>query len=264
MRIWLLTGLLALTLYGCDSQKLMMKFVPEKENKAAQALIEDIRTGNFAPVLAAVDPKYAPQMNPDLLRRMQALFGGQSVKSVKVVGSHINTTPEFTRYSFAYEYELTKQWLIADIVLQPEKGHWQIEGIHAQQISQSLEQINALTLAGRGAKHLIFLGLAIIFPIFVIGTAIVCWRTPIPRRKWWWRIFVLLGITTVTLNWTTGEIAFQPLSLNILSVGFKQDLYGPWVFQLGLPIGALLFWWRRRAWLKQKADEVENFGPNPL
>lgn len=242
--------LLAFVLFGCDDQKLMMRFVPEKENRAGQAFIEDIRTGNFAPVIAATDPALAAQMNADLLKRMQALFGGQSVKSVKVVGSHFNKTPEFTRYSFAYEYELTKQWLIADIVLQPEKGRLQIEGFHAQQISQSLEQINAFTFAGRGAKFLVFLGLTVIFPLFVIATAIVCWRTPIPRRKWWWRVFVLLGITTITLNWTTGEMAFQPISLNILSTGFKRDLYGPWILQLGLPIGAVLFWIWRRKWLR--------------
>jgi len=253
MRIWLLPGavLLALALFGCDSQKMMMKFVSEKENKTAQGFIEDIRTGNFTPILAAIDPQLAPQLNTDILRRVQALFGGRPVKSVKIVGSHTNVTPEFKRYSFAYEYELTGQWLIADIVLQPEKGHLQIEGFHAVQMSQSLEQLNAFTLAGRSAKFLIALGLAVIFPIFVIGTAIVCWRTTIPRRKWWWRIFVLLGITTVTLNWTTGEIAFQPLSLNILSVGMTRELYGPWILQLGLPVGAMLFWIWRRKWLRE-------------
>lgn len=262
MRKWFIPGamLLALALFGCDKQKLMMRFVPEPENKVGQAFIEDIRTGNFAPVLAATDPALAAQMNTDLLKRLQALFGGQSVKSVKVVGSHFNKTPEFTRYSFAYEYELTKQWLIADIVLQPEKGHLQIEGIHAQQMFQSLEQINAFTLTGRGAKFLIFLGAAILVPIFIIGTAIVCWRTPIPRGKWWWRILVLFGVTSFTINWTTGAVQFQILSINILGAGFTQELYGPMILQVGAPVAAILFWIWRRKWLPRPEESSQHFG----
>ena len=262
MRKWFVPGalLLAFTLFGCDNQTLMMKFVPEKENKAGQAFIEDIRTGDFAPVLAAIDPAYAPQLNADLLKRMQALFAGQSVKNVKVVGSHFNKTAELTRYSFVYEYELTRQWLIADIILQPEKGHLQIEGIHAQQMFRSLEQINGFTLTGRSAKFLIFLGVAILVPIFIIGTAIACWRTAIPRGKWWWRILVLLGITNFTLNWTTGEIGFQLLSINILGAGFRQELYGPMILQVGMPVAATLFWIWRRKWLPRPEESAQHFG----
>jgi hypothetical protein len=261
MRQWFLPAalLLALALSGCDSQKFMNALTPEKESKAGQAFIDDIRTGNFAPVLSAIDPQLAPQLNADLLGRMRALFGGQSVKSVKVVGSHVNTTPEFKRYSFVYEYELTKQWLIADIVLQPVKGHLQIEGFHAQQMSQSLEQFNAFTLQGRGAKFLIFLGLTVLFSVFVIATTIVCWRTPIPRRKWLWRIFVLVGITQFTLNWTTGDLGFQPLQINLLSAGFIQQLYGPIILQLGVPVGAIMFWIRRRKWLNQAEENARHF-----
>jgi hypothetical protein len=245
--------LLALALFGCDSQKLMMRFVPEHESKAGQAFIEDIRTGDFKPVLAAIDPAYAPQLNADLLQRMQGLFAGQSVKNVKIVGSHVNVTRDSKRYSFVYEYELTKQWLIADIVLQPEKGRLQIEGIQAQQLFQSLEQYNSFTLTGRSAKFLVFLGITILVPIFVLGTAIACWRTPIPRHKWWWRIFVLWGITIFTLNWTTGALGFQPLAFNIFGAGFNQQLYGPVILQVGLPIGAVLFWVWRRKWLSEGA-----------
>jgi hypothetical protein len=256
MRQWFLPVglLLALSLFGCDSQKLMNSWVPENESKAGQAFIDDIRTGNFAPVLAAVDPKLAPDLSADLLRRMQALFGGQSVKSVKVVGSRVNTTPEFKRYSFVYEYELTKQWLIADIVLQPANSNLQIEGFHAQQMSQSLEQLNAFSLRDRGAKFFIFLGLAALIPVFTIATAIVCWRTPIPRREWLWRIFVLAGITQLSLNWTTGALSFQLIGIQLLGAGFTQQFYGPLILQLGIPLGAVLFWIRRPKWPNDNAE----------
>lgn len=255
---WWLSGvvLLALALWGCDNQKLISAMTPEKESKAGQAFVDDIRTGNFAPVLSAIDPKLAPQLSADLLGRMRALFGGQAVKSIRVVGSHVNITPEFKRYSFVYEYELTKQWLIADIVLQPVNGHLQIEGFHAQQMQQSLEQLNAFTLRDRSTKSFIFLGLAILIPLFVIATAIVCWRTPIPHRKWLWRIFVLVGISQFTLDWTSGSMGFQPLQINLLGAGFMQQPYGPVILQLGIPLGAVLFWIRRRKWLVQAENNA--------
>jgi len=190
---------------------------------------------------------------------MQALFGGQAVKSVKVLGSHVNTTPEFKRYSFVYEYELTKQWIIADIILQSEKGHLQIEGIHAQQMTVSVERLNAFTLTGKSTLFLLFLGLTILIPVFVVCTAIVCWRTAIPRRKWLWRIFVLLGFTQVTLNWTTGDLQFLPLQINLLGAGFTKPFYGPLILQIGIPLGAILFWIWRRKWLPRAEETAHSF-----
>jgi len=248
---YLRTGaiLIALLLLGCDSQKWMNLFVPEEATQAGKTFVEDIRTGNFAPVETAIDPIYKAQLDTALLRGLQGLFEGSEIRSVKIIGSHALKTPAYTRYSITYEYELTRKWLVAEIVLQPSGRSFQIEGIHAQQIRQSVEQINAFTLSGKSAVHLIFLCLAILLPVFVLWTAIVCWRTPIPRRKWIWRIFVLLGITVFTLNWSSGAVQFNPLQFNIFAAGFTKQFYAPLMLQVGLPIGAVLFWVRRRTWL---------------
>src|SRR6185295_10348348 len=104
--------------------------------------------------------------------------------------------------------------------------------------------------------QLLFLAATIAVGAFTIGTAIFCWLSPIPRRKWLWRIFVLLAFGTLSLNWTTGEIRYQLVYLLLLGAGFSKPFYGPALLNIGLPVGALLFWWQRRAWLKQKAGEA--------
>lgn len=253
MRKWFLPGamLLALTLFGCDSQKLMNMFVPKEGTDAGRAFMEDIRTGNFGPIQSSMDPAYRAQLNAGVLRQVQALFGGQPVKSVKIIGSNLLKTTDFTRYAITYEYELTKQWLVAEIVLQVMPGRLQIEGVHAQQMFVSIEQLNAFTLSGKTTMSLLILVLAILIPIFVVGTAVVCWRTPIRRYKWLWRVFVLLGITGLALNWTTGQWQFMLVHVDLLGASFNKALYGPVILQIGFPLGAVVFWIVRKHWFRE-------------
>jgi hypothetical protein len=258
MRKWLLCGTIALALVisGCDSQSLMNAFTPTKEAKIGQAFLDDIRAGNFGPVEAAIDPVYKPQLTVALLQDIRRIFGGQPHKSVKIIGSRTIKSPSFTAYALTYEYELGNRWIAAEIVLENIGNRTQIEGIHVTSMAQSVEQFNAFTFAGKNAAHFIFLIVAVAIAIFSIGTTIVCWRTPIPRRKWLWRIFVLLGLVTLTLNWTTGEIRYQLFSFLLFGAGFTKQLYGPLMLQIGLPVGAVIFWIRRRAWLNRPVDET--------
>lgn len=258
---WLVPGalLLAFALLGCNSQDLTNLFVPAEVTKAGQVFIDDIRTGNFGPVISAVDPAYGTQLNGAVLQQLRGLFGQQPVKSMKVVGSSLIKVPNVTRYVVTYEYELPTQWLAAEIVLQTAGNHLQIEGIHAQQMRQSFEQLNAFTLSGKNIAFLIFLLIAVLVPIFVVATGFVCWRTPIPRFKWLWRIFVLLGITGFTLNWATGNVQFLPIHIDLLGAAFTRQPYGPWILEIGVPAGAILFWIRRRKWLDLANENVHRF-----
>src|ERR1700761_9402733 len=217
MRNWIVAGtlLLVLSLAGCNNQKIMSLFVPTEQDKAAQAYLDDIRRGEFALVEDALDPALKPKLTADLMKQLQSLLAAEPIKSRTIVGSHVYKFPQFTKYDLAYEFALRTHWLLAQMVLQAANGRQTITGIHLTPMAQSLEQLNAFTLS-KGVASLIFLGLAILVPIFVVWTAIVCWRTPIPRRKWLWRIFVLVGIMAINLNWTSGIFQFLPVQLQLL------------------------------------------------
>lgn len=256
--------LLALTLCSCNQQALIQKFVRPAQDKAARGYLEDIRAGNFGPFLAAVDPAYQGQITPGLLKNIQALFGSHSVRSITVVGAQTSAQkligrPSIALNSLTYEYDMGDRSVVANIVLQDIGNAMQIEGIHVQPLATSLERANAFTFSGKNAAFYVFFALALLIPLFILATEVFCWRTPIPRHKWPWRIFILLGVTGFTLNWTSGDVQFLPLHIDLLGVGYAQQPYGPLILQIGIPLGAILFWIRRRKWLDQAEEEARHF-----
>ena len=77
-------------------------------------------------------------------------------------------------------------------------------------------------------------------------------------RRWLWLAFVPWGMWGLTLNWTTGALGANFLSLDagrfevtpivikLLGGGFSRAAYAqPWLLEIGLPVGALVYWWRR-------------------
>jgi hypothetical protein len=268
MRKWFLPGavLLALALSSCDKQTLINMFSSPAQDKAGRAFFEDVRTGNFAPIRTAIDPALRTQVTPEILAAMRNAFGLRPVKSIETVNARIIGQKLFGKsgnidHELTFEYDMGDRYVIAEILLRELPNHLQIEAVHVQPIDRPIEQINAFTFSGKSAGHFAFLALAIAIPIFILVTAVKCWRTNIPRRKWLWRIFVLFGILGIKLNWTTGEMFLQLVQFDLLGAGFKQDLGGPVLIQFSMPIGALLFWLRRRAWMDRAERTTSPSGP---
>jgi hypothetical protein len=89
---------------------------------------------------------------------------------------------------------------------------------------------------GRSIWHYLFLLLTIVVPLFCIVSATVCLRSKV-RRKWLWIMFILFGFVSFQLNWTTGQIVLEPLSLQFLG---SSIAYGPWMISFSLPLGGFL------------------------
>ena len=128
-----------------------------------------------------------------------------------------------------------------------------------------------LSLEGKSPLHFVVLGLALIIPVFMIFTAIACFRNENVRRKWLWIPFILIGLWGIEFNWTTGyvvyelfhvfpdgSISFNFIAFSLLGVtAVKMGLLSPWVIGLGSPIGALLYWfWGKRGSRLDRADEI--------
>jgi hypothetical protein len=184
---------------------------------------------------------------------MAGLFPAGEPNSVKVVGSNTVSFPSRTTYNFTFEYEFAHAWLLAHIFFTDANGRIVIDRLDVIPLKDSIENLNAFTLSGKSALHYEFLALAGLLASFTIFTAIVCFRTPIPKRKWLWVIFVLLGFVSISLNWTTGGISWNPITVALFSAGFFSQPYGPTIVQIAIPVGAAIFWLRRRTWISQAA-----------
>ena len=53
------------------------------------------------------------------------------------------------------------------------------------------------------------------------------------------------GLTRLN-NWTTGEIFFTPLAIQVPAAGANAQFYGPWLVYVSIPLGAIMFLMMRK------------------
>jgi hypothetical protein len=243
-----LLALCALALAACDPQQMISPFVPQKEAALGKSYVEDIRLRNFGAVRAVLDPRYRDEKLDATLEKLAEIFPSGEPKSVKIVGSHTMSFKDETDYDFLFEYEFPNRWVLGHVYFKKVKSDIVIERMDVVPLRGSLEQQNAFTLAGKTPLHFLFLALAVLLPVFTIATAVVCARMPRRKWKWLWVIFSLIAVPACSLNWTTGAVSYNLLHFLLLGGAFMSVPYGAVMLQIGFPLGAILFWIRRRKW----------------
>ena len=242
---------LLLATVGCDQRAAFERFVPKDDAAFAMRTFDALRTRNFGIVEAHLDRSLANSATRLQLERMSAALGGETPQDVRVIGAFTNTVNGTVTYvSLTLEYRLSQGWLVASMSLHRTNNERTIDAMNVQPTVDSQEHLNRFTFAGKRPGNYLMLGSTIIVFVFILGTLVMLWKTRVPRRKWLWAFFVALGIGQFTLNWTTGQVAIQPLQVSLLGAGFaKSGPYGPWFLSVGIPIGAIVFLIRRRRWL---------------
>ncbi len=257
--------LLAVTLFGCKPndflRNTMNRMAPDDDEALAMECLIALRARDFETVIGQLDPQVVkPGIESKMLPVADMLAQGEPL-SVELVGCRILSTPDKRRSHLTYQYHFTDAWILATITIDTVGENKKIFAVSVNPIPKSLGELNAFTLAGKSLRHYVLLSLAVIIPVFIIWTIILCARTKI-RKKWLWIIFILIGITSLNLNWTTGQMGFQPIAFKIPGVGMvKMGLYAPWILKVSFPLGAILFLIKRRK-LQSKADkETINIEP---
>ena len=244
--LWLLVT--ALCLGACNQDALVAKFTPHPEAEMAKRAIDDWREGRIAELRAMLAPSVQSEVTDAQFATWAAEFPKGEPRSVKVVGASTFVHSGEHRYDLTYEYEFDGKWLVASaVVVRHGDEEAKIEGIQAKLLDRSLEQINAFTFQNKGGLHLLMLFLSVASPLVSIAALIVCIRTPMRRRKVLWALFTLVGVSTVHFNWTTGQSSFMPISFQIFGASAVSTPYGPWMLGVSLPLGAIVFFLRRKA-----------------
>ncbi len=67
---------------------------------------------------------------------------------------------------------------------------------------------------------------------------------------------MLVGIATLHLNWSTGQTQFAPFQVVYFGGAFATSSpYTPWIFSIGFPLGAIVYWIRRPRLLQRAAAD---------
>ena len=242
--------LVVVLMTACDQQAMLEKFIPKEEAASAKRLLSQLAARDYESVENQLDPSLRTPSIRSTLEQMAAVFPSQDPNRVNVVGSNTSTFNGVTTYNLTFEHDYPDTWLLTNVVLQRRGGSAEqlmVLGLHVTPIRQSLEETNRFTFEGKTALHYIVFALVVAIPVFIVFALVLCFRTPIVRRKWLWLVFVALGLVQFSLNWTDGSYAVQPISFALLGAGFSRaGPYAPFVFTVSIPLGAIVFLARRK------------------
>jgi hypothetical protein len=239
-RIFALFAVLGVFLAGCDRQQVMRWFASQDEAAIGRQYVEEIRDRNFTPI----DKDLAPSVQvpePALMQLAAFLNANETPRSVTLVTNDSRSDGNTTVYALGYEYEFSRDWRLIELYLTRTNGVTKISGLRTYALSESLQQVNGFNFRYKTSRHFAFLAMALLVILFTLATAFVCWRTPM-RGKWPWLLFIILGLGEIGLSWTSGAIYYDLLALEPFGAGFTRDLAGAYFVQIGLPLGAILFW----------------------
>jgi hypothetical protein len=238
---------LSLAIAGCSKQQLLQKFTTPQEQAAAQGYIDLLGHQQYEAIEKAMDPSIAGPSIHQTLEAMAELIPNSKPISIMLIGAQRFKTADYSTINLSFEYQYPAKWLVTNIAFKQQGNVRTIVGFHVYPQQTSLEERYKFRLAGKSALQYTVLALAILVPLFVVFTLVVCIQTKLRKRKWLWVLFILLGFGRLAVNWTTGEWSLGLLSFQLFGASAAADLYGPWFVAVSAPIGAIVFLLKKRA-----------------
>jgi hypothetical protein len=238
---------LALTLAGCDQQASLDASMPQDESAAARSVMAQLLARDFDGVERKLSSRTRTPLVRSQLEQIAAALPESAPRTVRNVAAHWFISPSAATYDLSFEYEFENAWVLANVVLERRDSLLTVLGIHVTRQAQPLATIHRFSLQGKTLLHYAVFGLAIVIPIFCVFTLIACVRAERFAKKWVWLLFVLFGVMRFRLNWTDGVWSLQPIAVTLLGAGFmRTGLVSPWILSISLPLGAILYWVKRR------------------
>jgi hypothetical protein len=251
---------LLLVLAGCSRTGMMESLVSDEKKQIARAYIQRFLDGDTATLIKDLDPSLRNDNIEATFKQMRALLPpGKPTAEPELVGWTSNYTVNGrAEHNLTYQFHFGTGWIVINAAWRDlPDGTRQLFGMRVQPLTDSLQELNAFTFKHATVWHYVFFAAAVVIPIFVLVTLITCIRTKIPKRKWLWVIFILLGLMNCSFNWTTGAIDWRPMAFLVFGAGaFSAGAYGAWVISVAAPVGAVMFWIQRREWRTAAATEV--------
>ncbi|MEO8466487.1 MAG: hypothetical protein ABI640_14175 [Gammaproteobacteria bacterium] len=242
----LLVALLAVVA-GCSRQDPRLTQVPAADQALALYYVDQLRARNFDAIdRGAIPSVRGPRLYDALLKMVEALPDNKDAPtSRQLVGAQVSTSPEGATTSLVFEYDFSGKWVLANVALLRKPDAVSLVALSVRAIPESLEERHRFRLAGKSPVHYVVLALAILFPLLTLYALIACARTKRSWTKMLWVLFILFGIGSFSINWTTGETLFSPYAIRLFGLSVASVLYGPWFLSVSFPLGAVAFLVRR-------------------
>lgn len=238
-----LTSLFCVVMFlGCNEDARLQKAAPKEADQVAREFITALNKKNTDQAEKLIEPKIRTEAK-EKLKNLATLLDVGAPKKVQVVGVRVRQDKEQKLVQLNYQIYFEKVWVAASLaILENSEGRY-IFSVRMDPLKEPLEKIYAFKLWGKSFFHYIVLLLFIAAPLFTLYVLIQCIRLPV-KRKWIWIPLIVLGFFPLYLDWTMGRAFIRLLGVHLFSISFMKAKYGPLVLSVGVPIGALIFYFK--------------------
>jgi hypothetical protein len=224
------------------------------ETARGHQVLEAVERGDADAVMAQMSPGRQLPDTRESIRQIMAHLPPGPPSHLRLYGWYVHTLEEDTtitetaQLSFEATYETGTYYLFEMSFEGPQRA-LEMTGLQVTPLPAPLAVMNAFSFRGRSPRHFLFL-VVMLASAATIVAALVRWKRTrrTLRHPWLWLIGILALPISPTLNWTTGQIVWSALKLQIglcFSVG-RAGEGGPWLLTCSLPIGAVFFLMRKR------------------
>ena len=199
---------------------------PEDTTQAYSLLTDDVRQAVATSSFKEVSKYFASTTD-------QVMVVGANVN--KIFGDGVRTNYDIT-YEIQNDDQVNK-YILLNLVAYETEGGIKILGIHTQPETESITSQNGFNTGPFG----VYLILSILFPLFITYTAFR-YIQKATNPRWWLFLLILFASLYIYLQ-NDGGFTFN---LGFHSLMGKDGIWGPWTFDLPIPIAAIAYYFMRK------------------
>lgn len=253
---YLVSFFFVLTIISCDLPTELP--ILEKAKKAdifAKSFITNITRGKVNDAINSVDNTTQYEAIKDLIITASNSLRGAKFRTYRVVESSwrsysFSNKDDYTIYSLGYEYKYQQANVLFVFKIKEMNNVLSVANFNGKILSAPLEDLTKFDFNNKTYLHYVFILLSIIILVINIWTFIYMTYTKISiKKKILWGVLILsLSFPKILINWNSGEIDFNIFNFSLLGgVGLqKANLYSSWILSFNIPIGALLYWNKKK------------------
>jgi hypothetical protein len=235
-------------------------------DKFSRTFIDKIINGPPESSYTDIDPQLIDDSAKQFIINANKNLAGATFRKYKIVeGSYtlvISLPPankeKSTIYRLGYEYEFDKGNILFRTIIVETEGKFYVRSFNGGALPAPLAELTKFTFKNKSILQYAFFVLAAFIPFFIIATFIVMLLSKIPAKKKiaWTFIILFISLPKFIINWDNGEVDFQLLALRLFGSGYyKPNLYSVGSVFFHIPIGAAIYWIRRKILLQKSVSK---------
>jgi uncharacterized membrane protein len=258
MRLWLLSfgavlifgfcGYMLAQYAGSHFEDIAQSLGATPSIEFVKGIVADLQSKDFVTLEGKLDRSTVNEQSRSAFAVISSQLTSSPPKSIRLASLSWTRGPndaKTVRHTMlSVEYGIDDKWFLVNARVRTNEGESPIlEWFNLQPMPAPLENINRLSLQGKVGIHYFFLVFLITVGTCNVAALITCLRHRMPLwRKIIWLVGILIGVGTFALNWTSGSLEFQLLSIHIPTIGFwRASGVAPYVLWFSVPVFAIWF-----------------------